>query len=253
MNLSEVLEKQKRYEAARDTFPEMTVASYEKAFEIEFAHNSTAIEGNTLTLMETKVVLEDGIAIGGKSLREIYEVVNHKKAYQYVKDCIKEGLALDEKIVKDIHALLMENILIGGIYRREEVVISGASHTPPAGNEMYAQIKNFYMELAEKSILNGIELAAWTHAEFVRIHPFLDGNGRTSRLLMNYQLLKNGFLPVSVAKEDRLDYYNALDKYAAEGDLQPFIELVATLEEKQLDKYLSHVQEQEMKPPVQAM
>lgn len=253
MNLSEVLEKQKKYEAARDTFPEMTITSYEKAFEIEFAHNSTAIEGNTLTLMETKVVLEDGIAIGGKSLREIYEVVNHKKAYQYVKDCIKEGLALDEKIVKDIHALLMENILTGGIYRREEVVISGASHTPPAGNDMYAQIKNFYMELAEKSSLNGIELAAWTHAEFVRIHPFLDGNGRTSRLLMNYQLLKNGFLPVSVAKEDRLDYYNALDKYAAEGDLQPFMELVATLEEKQLDKYLAHVQEQEMKAPTQTM
>lgn len=151
MNLSEVLEKQKRYEAARDTFPEMTVTSYEKAFEIEFAHNSTAIEGNTLTLMETKVVLEDGIAIGGKSLREIYEVVNHKKAYQYVKDCIKEVVALDEKIVKEIHALLMENILVGGVYRREEVVISGASHTPPAGNEMYAQIKNFYMELTEKA------------------------------------------------------------------------------------------------------
>lgn len=195
-----ILEKQKKDEAARDTFPEMTIASYEKAFEIEFAHNSTAIEGNTLTLMETKVVLEDGIAIGGKSLREIYEVVNHKKAYQYVKDCIKEGLALDEK-----------------------------------------------------SSLNGIELAAWTHAEFVRIHPFLDGNGRTSRLIMNYQLLKNVFLPISVAKEDRLDYYNALDKYAAEGDLQPFMELVATLEEKQLDKYLAHVQEQEMKAPTQTM
>ncbi len=251
MNLSEVLEKQKRYEAARDTFPEMTVASYEKAFEIEFAHNSTAIEGNTLTLMETKVVLEDGIAIGGKSLREIYEVINHKKAYQYVKDCIKEGVALDEKIVKDIHALLMANILVGGVYRKEDVVISDASHTPPAGSEMYAQIKNFYMELTEKSSLNGIELAAWTHAEFVRIHPFLDGNGRTSRLLMNYQLLKNGFLPVSVAKEDQLDYYNALDKYATEGDLQPFMELVATLEETRLDKYLSHVPKQKMKPPVQ--
>ena len=103
------------------------------------------------------------------------------------------------------------------------------------------------------SYLNGIELAAWTHAEFIRIHLFLDGNDRTSRLLMNYQLLKNGFLPVSVAKEDRLAYYNALDKYAAEGDLQPFMELVATLEEKQLDKYLFHVQEQEMKPPVQTM
>ncbi len=219
MSLSEILEKQKIYELVRDTLPEMTMASYEKAFEIEFAHNSTAIEGNTLTLMETKVVLEDGLAIEGKSPREIYEVVNHKKAYRYVKDCIKKGLILDERIVKDIHALLMENILTGGIYRHEEVVISGASHTPPAGNEMYAQIKNFYMELAEKSSSNGIELAAWSHAEFVRIHPFFDGNGRIARLLMNYQLLKDGFLPVSVSKEDKLDYYNALDKYASKGDL----------------------------------
>lgn len=79
----------------------------------------------------------------------------------------------------------MENILTGGIYRREEVVISGASHTPPAGNEMYAQIKNFYMELAEKSSLNGIELVSWTHAEFVRIHPFLDGNGNIGQMNIN--------------------------------------------------------------------
>ena len=107
MNLSGLLEKQKQYEALRDTFPEITIASYEKVFEVEYTHHSTAIEGNTLTLMETKVVLEDGIAIGGKSLREIYEVVNHKKAYQYVKDCVRQGLVLDEKIVKDIHALLM--------------------------------------------------------------------------------------------------------------------------------------------------
>lgn len=245
MNLSGLLEKQKQYEALRDTFPEITIASYEKAFEVEYTHHSTAIEGNTLTLMETKVVLEDGIAIGGKSLREIYEVVNHKKAYQYVKDCVRQGLVLDEKIVKDIHALLMENILTGDIYRREEVMISGASHTPPAGNEMYAQIKNFYVEMEERKDLNGVELAAWTHAEFVRIHPFADGNGRTSRLLMNYQLLSKGFLPIFIAKENRLDYYNALDKYAAQGDLETFIELVAGLEEKQLNKYLATLTWQE--------
>lgn len=241
MDLSKVLEKQKEYEAAKDTFSEMTIASYEKAFEVEYTHNSTAIEGNTLTLMETKVVLEDGIAIGGKSLREIYEVVNHKKAYRYVKDCINKGLALDENIVKDVHALLMENILTGGIYRREEVAISGASHTPPAGNEMYAQIKNFYVELSQKNELNGIELAAWTHAEFVRIHPFLDGNGRTARLLMNYRLMAKGFLPVSIAKEDRLAYYNALDQYAAHGELGDFADMIAALEDKQLDKYLAHM------------
>lgn len=118
--------------------------------------------------------MEDGISIGGKPLREIYEVVNHQKAYRYAKSCIKQELDLDEKIVKDIHALLMENIIVGGIYRREEVRISGASHVPPAGDEMYYQIKRFYDELAGKKYLNGIELAAWTHAEFGRIHPFQD-------------------------------------------------------------------------------
>mgnify|MGYP002510957475 FL=1 len=242
MDLSKVLKKQEKYKIVKDILPEITIASYEKAFELEYTHNSTAIEGNTLTLIETKVVLEDGIAIGGKTLREIYEVVNHKKAYQYVKECISKGIVLEENIVKDIHALLMENIFVGGIYRREGVVISGANHTPPAGNEMYVQIKNFYAELSQKNGLNAIELAAWTHAEFVRIHPFLDGNGRTSRLLMNYQLMGKGFLPISIAKEDRLDYYNALDKYAVYNNLEDFICIVALLEEKQLDKYLAQVQ-----------
>ena len=112
-----------------------------------FSHNSTAIEGNTLTLMETKVTLEDGISVGGKELREIYEVVNHKKAYRYVKRCIAEGKVLDEHIVKDIHAILTENIIVGGIYRNQEVRISGAGHVPLVGNDMYVQIKNFYDDL----------------------------------------------------------------------------------------------------------
>ena len=90
-----------------------------------------------MTLMETKVVLEDGISVGGKELREIYEVVNHKKAYQYVKKCIAEGKILDEPIVKDIHAILTENIIVGGIYRNQEGRISGAGHVPPVGNGRY--------------------------------------------------------------------------------------------------------------------
>ena len=100
-----------------------------------------------MTLMETKVTLEDGISVGGKELREIYEVVNHKKAYRYVKRCIAEGKVLDEHIVKDIHAILTENIIVGGIYRNQEVRISGAGHVPLVGNDMYVQIKNFYDDL----------------------------------------------------------------------------------------------------------
>ena len=94
------------------------------------------------------------------------------------------------------------------------------------------------LALIKENELNTIELAAWTHAEFVRIHPFVDGNGRTGRLIMNYQLLLNGYLPVSVAKENRLDYYNALEKYAVNGDLNIFADLVAELEEMQLDEYI---------------
>lgn len=239
MNFERIQEKKLKYEQNKYKISAVTLSSYEKDFELTFTHNSTAIEGNTLTLMETKVVLEDSIAIGGKELREIYEVINHKKAYGYVKKCIAEKKPLDENIVKDLHAILTENIIVGGIYRKEEVRISGAGFTPPAGNEMYMQIKNFYEDLKIKeNELNPIELAAWTHAEFVRIHPYIDGNGRTSRLIMNYQLLIHGYLPISVAKENRLDYYNALEQYAVKDDLSPFADFVAELEEQQLDEYM---------------
>lgn len=239
MNFDRIYEKKLRYDQNKHNISPITLSSYEKDFELIFTHNSTAIEGNTLTLIETKVILEDGIAIGGKELREIYEVINHKKAYEYVKKCIFSKKPLTENIVKDLHAILTENIIVGGIYRNEEVRISGAGFTPPLGNEMYMQIKNFYEDLKIKDMeLNPIELAAWTHAEFVRIHPFVDGNGRTSRLLMNYQLLQNGYLPISVAKENRLDYYNALEKYAVNGDLTDFADLVAELEEAQMDEYM---------------
>lgn len=243
MDFERILAKKIKYEQNKSQIDSVTLSSYEKDFELRFTHNSTAIEGNTLTLMETKVVLEDGVAIGGKELREIYEVINHKKAYGYVKKCIAENKPLDESIVKDLHAILTENIIVGGIYRKEEVRISGAGFTPPAENEMYMQIKNFYEDLKIKeNELNSIELAAWTHAEFVRIHPFIDGNGRTSRLLMNYQLLINGFLPISVAKENRLDYYNALEQYAVNDDLTPFADFVAELEEQRLDEYLAVIE-----------
>lgn len=242
LNYAQLLRKKEQYQTGKGAIPELTLASYEQAFEIEYTHHSTAIEGNTLTLMETKLVLEDGISVGGKSLREIFEAVNHKKAYRYVKDCIAKGLPLNEEIIKEIHALLMENILVGGVYRNVDVYISGAQHTPPAPNEMYRQVKALYADLTwKRTEQNPITLAAWTHAEFVRIHPFPDGNGRTSRLLMNYQLMADGFPAISIAKENRLEYFNALEAYATEGNLVPFAEMVAALTEGQLNRYLAMI------------
>ena len=244
MNYDILCQKRERLAEARNYLPKEALESFDKSFEIEYTHNSTAIEGNTLSLIQTKAVLEDGISIGGKTLREIYEVVNHQKAFRFIKRCITDGKPLDERIIKDIHALLMENILTGGVYRTVEVRISGAGHKPPAPGEMYQQIKNFYADMPYRAEGNAVELAAWTHAEFVKIHPYVDGNGRTSRMIMNYQLMANGFLPISIAKEKRLEYFEVLEAYAVHGELQPFTEMIASLEEQRLDEYLGIEQSQ---------
>ena len=220
--------------------PAEVVARFARSFDVEYAHNSTAIEGNTLSLIQTKVILEDGLSVGGKALREIYEVANHDRAFSYVKRAVAEGRLLDEEMLKDIHALLMENIMVGGVYRNVEVRITGAGFRPPAPQEMFRQMRWFFADMSrQREKLNAIEWAAWTQAEFVRIHPFPDGNGRTARMLMNLQLLTEGFQPISIAKEERLAYYEALEAYAVRGELAPFTEMVAALEEARLDEYLA--------------
>ena len=150
MNYEMLIQKRDRYQEKRSSIPEYTLQTYEQAFEIEYTHNSTAIEGNSLTLMETKALLEDGISIGGKPLRELYEAVNHRNAYRYVKQCVEQRMPLDEKIVKDIYAMLIDHIFTGGIYRNVDVYISGAQHTPPSPMEMYRQVKEFYADLSWK-------------------------------------------------------------------------------------------------------
>lgn len=223
--------------------PEAAIENYNKAFDIEYTHHSTAIEGNTLSLMETKVILEDKISIGGKNLREIYEVVNHQKAFNYLKKCIAQKEELDEAKVKDMHEILMENIMQGGIYRNLDVYISGSQHTPPPPNQAYIEIKYFFDKLKMLSHLHPIEKAAWTHAEFVKIHPFIDGNGRTSRLIMNYQLMFEGYYPITIRKEMRMEYFKVLEAYALNGELKPFTDFIAELEEQRIDFYISNIKE----------
>lgn len=239
MNYKRLLDLKNDYLQIKKDIPHLAFQSYEKSFEIEYTHHSTAIEGNTLSLIETKVVLEDNLSIGGKELREIYEVINHKKAFDYIKEQIAKGEPLSEKITKDIHAILMENIFVGGIYRNVPVRITGATHKPPQPSEMFIEIKGFFETLPDKTDYNPIELAAYTHAEFVKIHPFEDGNGRTSRLIMNYQLMQSGFLPVSISKENRLNYFDSLEEYAVRGNLKPFADMIAILEKERLSEYIA--------------
>ena len=224
--------------------PEAVKQNYEDVFNIEYTHNSTAIEGNTLSLAETKLIIEDGISPSGKNMREVFEVFNHSKAFAYASRCIAEGKPLDKNIVKDIHSILMENIMPGGIYRNVNVYISGVRHTPPNPDEAYRQLEYFYADMnANGQKMHPIEYAAWTHAEFVKIHPFVDGNGRTSRLLMNYQLASAGYLPVSIPVARRLEYFETLEAYACESNLSPFSALIAGLAEARLDLYITAIEQ----------
>lgn len=219
--------------------PVEVLSKFDKSFEIEFTHNSTAIGGNTLTLIQTKVILEDGLSVAGKTQREIYEVANHASAFNYMKYCIAKGRSLDEQTVNGIYARLTQNIQVGSIYRNAEICVTGSNHKAPPPSEMHSQLEDFFSYLDNPWNLNIIEMAAWIHAEFFRIHPFTDGNGRTARMIMNYQLMKAGFRPISIANEKRQEYFKALETYSVNQNMRPFTEMVAELERQQLDEFLA--------------
>lgn len=219
--------------------PKETLKSLEESINLEWTYNSNGIEGNTLTLRETQVVLE-GITVGGKSIKEHLEAINHEKAILYLNDLLKENNPISEWNIKGIHQLVLKDIddENAGRYRRENVTIKGATHIPPD----YLKVP----ELMEKLVLNyenwnnfhPIIQAALLHGELVKIHPFVDGNGRTSRLLMNLDLMNHGFNPVIIKKEDRLEYYESLDKAHTTGDYTDFVKLITKLEIEMLKKYL---------------
>ncbi|HAV4998272.1 TPA: Fic family protein [Acinetobacter nosocomialis] len=196
---------------------------------LRWIYHSNAIEGNTLTLLETKVVLE-GITVGGKVLREHFEVINHRDAILYVEDIIKKEEPFSEWQIRNINQLILKNIddENAGRYRQQNVLISGATTNPPDYtllHEKMAQFIDWYN--TEVHTLHPVERAAKVHADFVGIHPFVDGNGRTSRLLMNLELMKSGYPPSVIAVENRLAYYEALDQWMAYGNTESFINLIA--------------------------
>lgn len=216
-----------------------TIKSLKESVNLEWIYNSNGIEGNTLTLRETQVVLE-GITVGGKSIKEHLEAINHEKAILYLDEIVKDENPITEWHIKNIHQLILKDIdnENAGRYRKENVTIKGAIHIPPD----YLKIP----ELMEKLILtyntwsgyHPIIRASLLHGELVKIHPFIDGNGRTSRLLMNLDLMNSGYNPVIIKKESRLKYYEALDKAHTTGNYTDFVKLVTKLEVEMLKKYL---------------
>jgi Fic family protein len=208
--------------------PQAALRNLHDELVLRWTYHSNAIEGNTLTLMETKVVLE-GITVGGKLMREHFEAINHRDAILYVEDVVRREDALTEWQIRNLHRLILKQIddENAGVYRKLNVTIAGARHVPPdmlLVPEQMAALLHWYDH--DAAALHPVEQAARLHVDFVKIHPFVDGNGRTARLLLNLELLKAGFPAVVLPVERRLAYYEALDKAHVEGDVADFVTLV---------------------------
>ena len=197
---------------------------------VEWTYNTNAIEGNTLTMSETKVVLE-GITIGGKSVIEHLETINHKEAILFIEKLVSNQEKLTEWNLRNIHTLVLKGIdNNAGTYRKENVLISGAKHMPPKHYELNTLMQKMIVEYHSEWIkFHPVVRAIILHGEFVKIHPFVDGNGRTARLLLNFELIKNGYTPIIIKNEQRASYYDALDLAHTTMNYKPFIKLVADL------------------------
>ena len=245
--LAEIEAKRERLSEMRPLTPG-EVKQLREEFMIEFTYNSNAIEGNTLTLKETAMVLE-GVTIDQKPLKEHLEAVGHRDAFLYVEDIAKQKLPLSEYVIKSIHSLvLMNQPEDKGIYRRIPVRIMGA-YTEPVQPYLIEPKINELLTVNEerKEGMNPIERIARFHLEFEGIHPFIDGNGRTGRLIMNLDLIRGGYPPINVKFTDRKKYYEAFDVYYRDGDAGAMTDLIAGYVNERLDEYLKILYAEDLK------
>lgn len=248
-HLSELLEQVDDLRRCLDSFrpllPEQ-VTALRSVWDLEYTYESNRIEGNTLTLQETALVIDRGITIAGKSLREHLEATNHAEALLYVRELVEEQLPFTERELKTIHGLILSGIdrRNAGTYRRVPVGIRGSRHRPPEPYLIAKQMEDYFRFYEENQAQqHPVLLAADMHEKLVTIHPFIDGNGRTARLVMNLVLMQNGYpiANISGAQSDRLAYYEALEAVQVDHDVTAFHRLIAQEVKRSLFAYLAMV------------
>jgi len=221
--------------------PNIALQKIKESLTIEWTYNSNSIEGNTLTLRETQMVLQEGITIKGKSLREHFEAKNHEKAIDYLYSLVDENYNLRSIDILSLHELVLRMIEdeFAGRIRNGGVRITGANFVPPNANKVSDLLDELIDFVNINPLgLNDIELATVFHHKLVWIHPFFDGNGRTVRLAMNLLLMRKGFTPAIILKNDRKKYYEALNQ-ANSGNYQKLILLMSQALERTLNIYIS--------------
>lgn len=217
-------------------------ARLNEEFIVEYTYNSNAIEGNTLTLRETDLVLR-GLTIDSKPMKDHMEAVGHKEAFDFVSELVKDNVPISEGIIKQIHYLVLADKREDrGVYRRVPVRIMGAQHEPVQPYLIEPKMEQLLYDFAASTEHIVTKLARF-HIEFEGIHPFIDGNGRTGRLLVNLELMKSGLTPIDIKFTDRIAYYNAFDEYYVKHNLSLMENLFAGYINARLDMYLDMLQD----------
>lgn len=243
MNKNEILKKieenKKKLDSKRP-LSEGEIKAIRKWFDVSYTYHSNAIEGNTLTLGETRMILEDGLTVGGKQVKEILEAKNHKEALNLLFEIARNKKDFSEKIICDLHKKLLLDIddENAGCYRRIQVYITGSEELPPAAKKVPKLMKEFIRwHHSSKDKINILELAVLTHYKLVKIHPFIDGNGRIARLLLNLILLQQGYPPVIIPIIKRQEYIKSIQKGESE-----FIVFMLNIINVNLEDYLRMVE-----------
>lgn len=232
--------KKKRLDSYKP-LPNELIKNLEEWFRIELTYTSNAIEGNTLTRAETAMVVEEGLTVEGKSLTEHQEAINHAQAFDYIQTLVsKKRQNLNERDILDIHSIILNKIddTNKGKYRNVAVRLKGSETILPNPHKVPQLMEEFVKWLQGSNSDHPIKIALDTHFRLVSIHPFVDGNGRTARLLMNLMLMQEGYPPAIVRKEDRSAYINSLEKGQIKDDLTDYFEVILEAVDRSLDIYL---------------
>jgi len=240
VNYNIVTQKKEQLDALRP-LPKELINNLNEWFRVELTYTSNALEGNTLTASETALVLEKGVTIGGKTLQEHLEATNHAKAFDYIMNFVKQSpAAITEKDIVHIHDIILKNIddANAGHYRNCAVRIAGSRTVLPNPLKV-PELMTQFIDWLNNTKVHPVELAAQAHYKLVTIHPFVDGNGRTARLLMNLILLMHGYPPAIIPLSERAHYINALEQSQTGGSINDYLNLIIKAVENSLDIYLN--------------
>ena len=242
--LQKILDEIDTLKRKLDGFRQFDSYSISQALELEYTFESNRIEGNTMTLRETDLVINEGLTISGKSMREHLEVINHHEAIAYIKDLMQRNTSINEREILSIHNLILRGIHPddAGRYRKVQVMNQESSHVPSQPFLVAKEMEDFFIWYeTNKLILHPIVLAGAIHERLVTIHPFIDGNGRTSRLVMNLVLLQHGYIIANIKGDydSRMQYYQTLEAAQTKNNKEDFLLFIAQMEKESLERYLN--------------